>query len=118
MSKNIVLMSLLFVSGCQTAQNLTAEKSVVCSGQTMIASHYGSGRRTASGERFVASGFTAAHRRLPFGTQLNVMNPKTGATVVVRINDRGPFVRGRSLDISTGAARQIGFSGVGRVCVT
>ncbi|MGU3476381.1 septal ring lytic transglycosylase RlpA family protein [Methylobacterium sp. D48H] len=78
-----------------------------------IASWYGSGRRTANGERFVPDGLTAAHRSLPFGTRVRVTY---GArSVVVRINDRGPFIAGRAIDLSRGAARAIGLSGVGRV---
>jgi rare lipoprotein A len=81
-------------------------------GGTLIrASYYCSGTRTASGEHFNPNGFTAAHRTLPFGTRLSVTNPATGRTVVVRINDRGPFVRGVSLDLARGAAFAIGMRG-------
>ena len=58
---------------------------------------------------------TAAHRSLPFGTRVQVTNRKNGRSVVVRINDRGPFVRGRVIDLSTAAARAIGFAGVAPV---
>ncbi|GEP11836.1 septal ring lytic transglycosylase RlpA family protein [Methylobacterium gnaphalii] len=68
--------------------------------------------RTANGERFAPGGLTAAHRSLPFGTRLRVTNHATGRSVVVRINDRGPFIRGRSIDLSRGAARAIGCAGV------
>jgi rare lipoprotein A len=81
-------------------------------GSIVRASWYGGGERlssrTASGERFNRGGLTAAHRTLPFGTRVSVTNPQTGASVVVRINDRGPFVRGRSLDLARGAAQAIG----------
>lgn len=83
---------------------------------TAHASYYGkelAGRKTASGERFNPSGLTAAHRSLPFGTRLRLTNERNGRTVVVRINDRGPFVRGRTLDVSHGAARMLGFAGQG-----
>lgn len=80
------------------------------------ASWYHEGRVTASGERFNPNGFTGAHKTLPFGTVIRVTNPRTGLSVNVRINDRGPFVRGRDLDLSRGAARAIGFTGVGTVC--
>lgn len=79
--------------------------------QTVRATWYGNelaGNRTASGERFNPTGLTAAHRTLPFGTCLLVGNPKTGRTVKVRVNDRGPFTKGNSLDLSVGAARAIG----------
>ena len=62
---------------------------------------------------YSASGMTAAHRSLPFGTRVRVTNLANGHTVVVRINDRGPFVRGRSIDLSAGAARAIGMTGAG-----
>ena len=71
-------------------------------------SFYSSGSRTASGEPFNQHGFTAASRTLPFGTRLHVTNPATGRSVIVRVNDRGPFVRGRDLDLSWGAAAAIG----------
>ncbi|WP_407149767.1 septal ring lytic transglycosylase RlpA family protein [Bradyrhizobium sp. ORS 86] len=78
-----------------------------------MASFYGneSGSRTASGQRFNQNAMTAAHRSLPFGTRLRVTHG--GRSVVVTINDRGPFVRGRVLDLSTGAARAIGLTGAG-----
>lgn len=82
-----------------------------------IASFYGneSGSKTASGQRFNQNAMTAAHRSLPFGTKLRVTHGSQ--SVVVTINDRGPFIRGRVLDLSTGAARAIGLTGrgVGRV---
>jgi rare lipoprotein A len=85
------------------------------------ASWYGSeaGSKTASGERYNPSGLTAAHRNLPFGTNVRVTNLRTGKTVTVRINDRGPFRRGRIIDLSAGAADAIGLksTGVGDVKV-
>ena len=82
------------------------------------ASYYRDGRVTASGERFAPLGLTAAHRTLPFGTKVLVTNQKTGQSVVVRVNDRGPFVAGRSLDLSLGAARAIGLDHQGIAQVT
>jgi len=78
-----------------------------------MASYYGneSGSRTASGQRMNASAMTAAHRSLPFGTKLRVTHG--GRSVVVTVNDRGPFVRGRGLDLSTAAARAVGLTGSG-----
>ncbi|MEA5418709.1 septal ring lytic transglycosylase RlpA family protein [Spirulina sp. CCNP1310] len=84
--------------------------------QQGIASWYGPGfhgRRSASGERFNQNAMTAAHRTLPFGTQVRVTNLRTGASVVVRINDRGPFTRGRVIDLSRAAAGAIGMIGSG-----
>lgn len=75
--------------------------------QSGIASVY-SGGRTANGERAHAGGLTAAHKHLPFGTMVRVTHRKTGRSVVVRINDRGPFVRGRVIDLTPAAARAIG----------
>jgi rare lipoprotein A len=78
-----------------------------------IASIYGVGSgRTANGERSNVRGLTAAHKTLPFGTRVAVTNRKNGRSVVVRINDRGPFVRGRVIDLTPAAARAIGFSGL------
>ncbi len=84
--------------------------------ETGIASVYAySGGKTASGERANPGGFTAAHRTLKFGTQVRVTNRRNGRNVVVRINDRGPFVRGRVIDITPAAARALGFSGLASV---
>jgi len=79
--------------------------------KTGMASWYGPGfhgRRTANGERYNQHGLTAAHRSLPFGTRVRVTNLYTGQSVVVRINDRGPFIGGRVIDLSAGAAKAIG----------
>ncbi len=71
------------------------------------------GRKTANGEYFSLNHFTAAHRTLPFGTTVKVINLENGKTVVVRINDRGPFRHGRIIDVSQAAARVIGLVGSG-----
>lgn len=89
--------------------------------QSGMASYYGSesGSKTASGARFNPGAMTAAHRSLPFGTKVRVTNKRNGRSVVVTINDRGPFIRGRIIDLSTGAAGVIGMrsSGVAPVSV-
>ena len=90
--------------------------------QTGVASYYGSrhhGKRTASGERFNQHGLTAAHRSLPFGSRVRVTNLANKRSVVVRINDRGPHIRGRLIDLSRAAAEKIGMirSGTARVRV-
>jgi rare lipoprotein A len=72
------------------------------------ASYYFEGRRVASGARFDPDGMTAAHRTLPFGTRVHVTDLNSGRSVDVTINDRGPFVRGRVLDLSRGAAQALG----------
>lgn len=85
------------------------------------ASYYGhelAGNRTASGERFNPQAMTAAHRTLPLGTKLRVTNKANGKSVVVRINDRGPFAKSRLIDLSLGAARQIGMVRTGTAQVT
>jgi len=88
-----------------------------CSGQYVVATYYVSGRRTASGQAFDASGYTAAHRTLPFGSRVTVTNPENGKSVTVVINDRGPFTRGVTLDLTGGAARAIGISRTQWVCM-
>jgi rare lipoprotein A len=82
-------------------------------GTVGMASYYKSGKITANGERFKPNGFTAAHRTLKFGTKLRVTNLRNGKSVVVRVNDRGPFIRGRVIDLSLGAARVIGLNKTG-----
>jgi rare lipoprotein A len=86
--------------------------------KTVIASYYQHGARTANGERYNPDGLTAAHKTLPFGTKVKVTNESNGKTVVVRINDRGPFTKGRTIDLSRGAAKAIGMIGSGVARVT
>ncbi|MEI8179294.1 septal ring lytic transglycosylase RlpA family protein [Aestuariivirga sp.] len=81
--------------------------------QTGKASYYKHGARTASGERFNPNGYTAAHRTLPFGTRVLVTNLKTGKSVIVRVNDRGPFIKSRIIDVSYGAAKVLGITATG-----
>ena len=88
-----------------------------CSGQHVVATLYDSGRRTASGQTFDATGYTAAHRTLPFGSRVTVMNPENGKSVTVVINDRGPFTRGVTLDLARGAAHAIGVHRAQWVCM-
>ncbi len=95
---------------------------VACSPAAMaesgIASIYGyAGEKTANGERAKPEGMTAAHRTLPFGTHVRVTNKRNGRSVTVRINDRGPFVKGRVIDLTPAAARVLGFSGLAPVTV-
>jgi rare lipoprotein A len=87
------------------------------SSQSGIASVY-SGGLTADGERASPSGLTAAHRSLPFGTLVRVTNDSTGRSVVVRINDRGPFVHGRVIDLTPAGAHALGFAGLAHVTLT
>jgi len=84
--------------------------------ETCVASRYGyGGSRTASGERMDPNSMTAAHRTRPFGSHVTVTSHATGRSVTVRINDRGPFIKGRCIDLSTGAARMLGMSGTAMV---
>ncbi len=88
--------------------------------ETGVASYYGvrhQGKRTASGEPFNQHDLTAAHRQLPFGTQVKVTNLANDRSVVVRINDRGPHTRGRLIDLSQEAAKQLGMLQSGTVRV-
>ena len=86
--------------------------------QSGIASVYGTeSGKTASGEPAKPGGFTAAHKTLPFGTRVRVTNRNNGRSVVVRINDRGPYAKGRIIDLTPAAARAIGFSGLAPVTV-
>ena len=99
---------------------LGAAVPVQANTQTGIASWYQMGHTTANGERYNPDGMTAAHRSLPFGTVVEVKNLSNGRSVRLRINDRGPFVGGRIIDVSRGGARQLGLmgSGTARVKVT
>ncbi|MEP1420438.1 MAG: septal ring lytic transglycosylase RlpA family protein [Erythrobacter sp.] len=87
---------------------------------TGVASYYGRrfhGRLTANGERFDMNAMTAAHKTLPFGTHVLVTNPRNGRSVTVRINDRGPFIRGRTIDLSRSAAQKLGIISSGHARV-
>jgi len=86
----------------------------LASAQTGIASVY-SGERTANGEYAHAHALTAAHRTLPFGTKVKVTNLTTGRSVIVRINDRGPYIKGRIIDLTPAGAEAIGLSGLAHV---
>jgi len=108
-ARNILFASTLAIFSTALAASAHA--------QSGIASVY-SGERTANGEYAHAGHLTAAHRSLPFGTLVRVTHKRTGRSVVVRINDRGPFVGGRIIDLTPAAARAIGFNGLAPVEVT
>jgi rare lipoprotein A len=82
-----------------------------------LAAYYSHSGRVASGQQFNPGGFTAAHRTLPFGTRVRVTDPRSGRSVIVTINDRGPFGRGRVIDVSLAAARALGMIGRGVIFV-
>lgn len=103
----------MFRSLCAAVAAVVIFVTPASAGTVGWASYYKSGRLTANGERFNASGLTAAHRSLPFGTKVKVTNLRTGKSVIVRINDRGPFIRGRVIDLSLGAAKVIGLTRTG-----
>jgi len=106
---------LVLVSGC-TLWRPSLDQTTTGPSQTGRASWYGPGfhgKRTASGERYDKHDLTAAHRTLPHGTRILVTNLSNGRSVTVRINDRGPFARGRVLDLSYAAAQEIGMIGSG-----
>ena len=120
----VLIPLLLTVSAAAQEAQTTGEPAADVEQATEIdggmASYYGdelAGNRTASGERFDPDQLTGAHRSLPFGSKVRVTNVANGDSVVVRINDRGPFSRSRVIDISHAAARQIGMhrSGTARV---
>ena len=92
---------------------ISFSSSLAAATQTGIASVY-SDEQTPNGEYAHASALTAAHRTLPFGTMVEVANIETGRSVVVRINDRGPYIRGRVIDLTPAGAQAIGSSGLAR----
>jgi rare lipoprotein A len=107
--------TICFAAACGILFAIASEASA----QSGIASVYSyKSGRTASGERTHAAGMTAAHRSLPFGTKVRVTNRRNGNSVVVRINDRGPFVRGRVIDVTPAAARALGFAGLAPVTLS
>jgi rare lipoprotein A len=108
------LMNLVVASSLVAS---TVALPIAALAQSGVASVY-SGQKTANGEYASAGGMTAAHRTLPFGTKVRVTNQHTGRSVVVRINDRGPFVRGRVIDITPAAAHALGMSGLAPVTLT
>lgn len=121
MTPRVAALSLLvFVAACASTAPPPPKPAEVLQG---VASWYGeefAGRTTANGEIFDPLQFTAAHRTLPFGTVVDVMNPKTQQTVRVRVNDRGPYIGGRVIDLSYAAAQKIGLiePGIGDVRIT
>ena len=106
---SISLIFSLFLFSCSTTQINSSNNTGYTA--TGIASYYAmkyQNRKTASGERFNQYSKTGAHKKLPFGTRVKVTNIKNGKSVIVRINDRGPYVRGRIIDLSRKAFKQIG----------
>ena len=114
-SNALAITALVLGSALAATPAATEESKPI---QTGAASWYGPGfhgKPTASGEPFNTNELTAAHKTLPFGTKVRVTNERTGKSVVVRINDRGPYAHGRVIDLSKAAAEAVGISGVGQV---
>ena len=119
----VALVVLVFGAGCASTRNATVNRSgsmggsgdevgtaSVGSAEVGVASYYAHkyhGRKTASGEKYNMHEMTAAHRRLPFGAKVRVTNLSNNSSVVVRVNDRGPFVKGRVIDVSLAAAKKL-----------
>jgi rare lipoprotein A len=102
-------VAILFIAWFMAWPSFAAQKPGIASICTQT------GGTTSSGERFVSDKLTAAHRTLPFGTMVRVTNLRNGRTVVVRINDRGPFNKDRVIDVSPAAAKVLQFSGLASV---
>jgi len=137
----VFFLALMLAGSCATASAQTVEASAApvikppmhgfdwffanikkpttpCDGQHVVATWYDTGTQTASGQRFDPNGHTAAHRTLPFGSQVTVTNPRSGKSVTIIINDRGPFTKGVTLDLARGAARAIGMKDTQWVCMS
>lgn len=107
----LILISLSFLQGCGRYKPNKPHPELIGYTETGIASHYAlkfQFRRTASGERFNNLAMTAAHKTLPFGTKVRVTNIKSGKSVTVIINDRGPFIKGRIIDLTRAAFSKVG----------
>ncbi len=106
-----VVASVCLFLGSTTEAN-KGNKPPECASTSGVASYYAGnfiGRKTASGQIFTSKGMTAAHKTLPFGTRLKLTNKKNGKSVSVVVNDRGPYIKGRILDLSEAAARRLDF---------
>ena len=100
-----ILLAVTMFAGFAGNTNASSSIRTEC-----LASFYWQDQKTANGEQFDKHDLTAAHKTLPFGTLLKVTRVKTGKSVIVRINDRGPFIKGRIVDLSLAAAREIGLT--------
>jgi rare lipoprotein A len=119
MIKKLFIFSLLTISlqGCSNISNIFNIPPLV-EERTAKASWYDQGYKTASGARFNPKSLTAAHRDYPFGTLVKITNPANNRTVVAMINDRGPFIKGRELDVSKQVAIELNFLKKGVTTVT
>ena len=114
MKKHLAISAAVAATFLMVSGNALAAKS--CGGASWYALH----SRTASGEMMNPAAMTAAHKTLPLGSKVKVTHAKTGKSIIVRINDRGPFIKGRVIDLSKGAARKLGFISAGhaKVCIS
>ncbi len=119
--RRLPALLVFLLASCATQLPDTTKKPAIYNpravrAETGMASWYRD-KRTASGERFNGSALAAAHKKLPFGTMVRVIDLKTNKSIIVRINDRGPYIRGRIIDLTVGAARQLGMynRGIARV---
>ena len=104
----LVLCASLFIfTGCASTRRGSGSNAAPETGVASYYAHKYHGRTTASGERFDMNDLTAAHKTLPFGTRVRVTNLDNGKSVTVRVNDRGPFVKGRVIDLSLAAAKKV-----------
>lgn len=117
--KKILLITICSIlCGCSTTSSsaVLIEKSKGINKKYHVnATWYRAGRKTANGEKFDPHGMTAAHKKLPFNTMVRVTNPENGKSILVRINDRGPFTKGRDLDLAMGAAKAIDMKGTSKL---
>ncbi|WP_026904174.1 septal ring lytic transglycosylase RlpA family protein [Pedobacter glucosidilyticus] len=112
--KVLLLLSTFLLMNFSISFSNDKEKNLVQ--KQVRATYYASkfvGRKTSSGQVYTHDKFTAAHKTLPFGTEVTVVNPKNGKSVIVVVNDRGPFGKGLAIDLSQSAAREIGIMGQG-----
>ena len=130
--KALIIVLLCFIFACAPKSHLTTQEvirdvrilnkeknnQVILQTKTVLASHYCyslAGRPTASGEIYDPKIDKAAQPKLPFGTIVYLKNPQTNKEISVRINDRGPFIAGREIDISNSAAKKLGFNGLAKL---
>jgi rare lipoprotein A len=110
MKKIILFATCSIIAGCASTNSnatLIEESSGINKKYHVNATWYKAGKLTANGEKFNPNGMTAAHKKLPFNTMVRVTNPDNGKSILIRINDRGPFAKGRDLDLAMGAAKAI-----------
>ena len=112
--KNRAMLIVVSILACQICPIYLTPSTADQAGLASVYSHE-SGSRIASGQKLNSAALTAAHRTLPLGSKVRVTNKRSGGSVILTINDRGPFVRGRVIDVTPAAARALGFSGVTKV---